>query len=584
MTYSSREYEHGETNWFRRVRTWSGANSILNWQLGIEWRWFVMKLLCVTACIAFGLKAVEVVNSSPTEPRNSSNNLEWESRANIVDRNGLVLATNVMTNSLFAQPNEMSNDTSRRRVANKLATLFPELDATILYRELADGRKFMWIRRQISPEQMQKVHELGEPGLQMGSHEARVYPQGRLAAHILGGIQYNKHSVQSAEMKGNAGVELSYDEFLRNRDASGELELSIDTKVQAVLRERLSGGISVYGANWGSAVLMDVDTGEVVAMVSLPDFDPNFRGDYFNQGGEQRDRLFNRPVQGLYEFGSVFKVFAAAQAIDLGLVGLETKISNRDFRIRSNTIRGAENRGPELTVREVIARSSNAGTARLALMVNQHAATNNTPSQRDFLASLGLQEISSIELTEARGVKPQWPSRWQDIETVTIAYGHGMAVSQVHLAAAYASLVNGGFQVMPTILKGQNNELNRVRVISEESSEAVVEMLRNVVLEGTARQAQKTTGYSVGGKTGTANKPIKGGYSEDKVLATFASVFPVEDPRYVLVVTLDEATSEDGTKWERSAGKTAVPLAGIIISEVAPLLGLRPRTPDEAEN
>ena len=279
--------------------------------------------------------------SDPTEPRAAVSEAgQWSQRAPIVDRNGVVLATNLPTHSLYAHPREMSNDASRRRVAEKLAALFDDLDEDKLYSRFADGRKFLWLKRRLTPEQRQAVHDMGEPGLYMGPRETRVYPSGRMAAHILGGTSYGKQAVYSAEVIGTAGVEKAKDRFLRDPEKKSQpLELSIDAKAQAVIWETLKAGIAVYSAKRGSAVLMDVHSGEIVAMVSLPDFDPNNRSDHFDFDSGQENPLFCDAVQGVFEFGSTFKIFAAVQAIDLGLVDIDTMVSNRDFRIGKYLIR-----------------------------------------------------------------------------------------------------------------------------------------------------------------------------------------------------------------------------------------------------
>ena len=397
-----------------------------------------------------------------------------------------------------------------------------------------------------------------------------MYPNGKLAAHILGGSSYGKQGVHAAEVVGTAGIEKAEDAFLRDpANDSMPLVLSIDAKVQAIVRESLYNATQIFKAKRGSAVLMDAHNGEILALASVPDFDPNNRTDNFKQGSGQENPLFCDAIQGVFELGSTFKIFVAVQALELGLADLDTPISNEWLKFGKYEIKGTERGDRTLTLKNVITKSSNSASARLALNIG-------AARQKQFLASLGLLEPTSLEVAEASQAKPLLPRRWNRLETATISYGHGLSVSPVHLAAAYSALVNGGYKVEPTILKGKNDGAGRLRVISETTSKKAVEMLRSVVTDGTGRQA-RMPGYSVGGKTGTADKPKPGGgYYPEKVLATFASVFPTEDVRYVLVVSLDEGTSGDGSKWARSAGKTAVPTAAIIISKVAPLLGLRP--------
>ncbi len=578
VTAGSGGYRQYRRHWLDGAKSWLRDGSLQSWSVRAEWRQSLLVFCFVLAFAVAGVRVALVAWSDPTEPRAVlSDSGQWSQRAPIVDRNGVVLAANLPTYSLYAHPHEISNEASRRRVARKLAALFDDLDEDTLYARFADGRKFLWLKQRLTPEQRQAVHDMGEPGIHMGPRETRVYPNGRMAAHILGGTSYGKQAVYSAEVIGTSGVEKAKDRFLRDPGKKSQpLVLSIDSRAQTIVSEKLKAAISVYSAQRGSAVLMDAHSGEIVAMVSLPDFDPNNRANYVDQDSGQESPLFCNAVQGVFEFGSTFKIFAAAQAIELGLVNADTLVSNRNFKIGKYQIKATEHDDGDLTVRDVIAKSSNAGSAGLALRIGKER-------QQQFLSDLGLLDVSGLELVEAGKVQPLRPRRWGDLETATISYGHGIAVSQVHLAAAYSSLVNGGYRVKPTIIKGGRADSPRVRVISEKTSVAAVEMLRAVVAGGTARSADLGE-YSVGGKTGTADKPKPGGgYYKDKVLATFAAVFPTEDPRYVLIVTLDDATSGDGTKWARSAGKTAAPTAGVIISEVSPLLGIRPKSRETAE-
>ncbi len=556
-------------------------SSLQSWSERIEVRQHLVAFCFLLAFAVVAGKIALVSWSEPHEPRTTwSGSSQLSQRAPIIDRNGVVLAINLPTFALYAHPHEMSPGRGARSAADKLAEVFGELDADRLYRRFTDGRKFLWIKQRMTPEQEQMVHDIGEPGLYLGTRETRVYPNGRLAAHILGGTSYGEQGVHAAEVIGTAGIERAEDAFLRDPANDGlPLELSIDAKVQAIVREKLYYATQVFQAKRASAVLMDAHNGEILALASIPDFDPNNRKDNFEQGSGQKNPLFCDAIQGVFELGSTFKIFAAVQALELGLANLDTPISNEWLQVGKYVIKGTERGDPTLSLKDVITKSSNSATARLALSIGG-------AKQKQFLASLGLLEPTELEVAEASLAKPLVPERWNNLETATISYGHGIAVSLVHLAAAYSALVNGGFRVTPTILKGKYDGTDRLRVISEANSRKAVEMLRSVVTDGTARQANMPA-YSVGGKTGTADKPKPhGGYYPEKVLATFVAAFPTEDVRYVLVVSLDEGTSGDGTKWARSAGKTAVPTAAIIIGKVAPLLGIRPadRTADTAGN
>jgi cell division protein FtsI (penicillin-binding protein 3) len=304
--------------------------------------------------------------------------------------------------------------------------------------------------------------------------------------------------------------------------------------------------------------------------VSLPHFDPNSRPAPAIKGDQSESPLFNRSVQGVYELGSTFKIFAAAQAIDLGLVSPLTVIDTKGpMRVGGYSIGEFRNKNyGALTVSDIIAKSSNRGTGRMALEIGPER-------QQDFLRSLGFFEPTSFEISEARRGTPLLPKRWTELSAVTISYGHGLSASPMHLAAAYAAIANGGIAVKPTILK-QDFLPTGKRVMREGTASAARAMLRKVVTEGTASMGD-VPGYSVGGKTGTADKPKpSGGYYDEKVITTFATIFPSHDPKYVLVVTLDEPVETSGDKPRRTAGWTAVPVAAEIIGRVAPLLGLRP--------
>ena len=508
--------------------------------------------------------------SEPMEPRSAAPGAAiLAQRADITDRNGRVLATNLVTHALYAQPKDMVDPA---RVARELAAIFPDLKEADLKRRLTDGRSFLWIKKKLSPEQMQKVHEIGDPGLLFGPREMRLYPNGKLAAHILGGASFGAEGVNSAEVIGTAGIEKLLDARLRDPAQTAEpLALSIDLTLQATVTEVLDAGMKMMNAKGAAAILMDVRTGEVLSLVSLPDFDPNDRPNPLVKGDPADSPLFNRAVQGVYELGSTFKIFAAAQAMELGLVNPDTLVDANAPMVwgkhRIKEFQG-KNYGPKLSVSDVIAKSSNVGTAHIALMIGGLR-------QQAFLKSLGFFEPSPLEMVEARSSKPLIPAKWPDIVTITASYGHGMSASPMHLASAYATIANGGVAVTPTLLR-RSSLPDGTRLLSERVSADAVAMLRGVVDHGTASYA-RIPGYPVAGKTGTADKPKRtGGYYKDKVVNTFASMFPASDPRYVLVVTLDEPVDTSGTEPRRTAGYTAVPVAAEVIRRTAPLMGLRP--------
>ncbi|MEL6236867.1 MAG: penicillin-binding protein 2 [Pseudomonadota bacterium] len=531
-----------------------------------EWRLTLLAFLLLAAFGAATLRMAVIAASDPGEPVVVQRDAPVSAaRADITDRHGRVLATNIVAHALYSEPSWMVDPVA---ATDGLMRIFPDLDRAWLTEKFA-RRKFFFIRQAISPEQMQKVHDLGEPGLKFAPREIRAYPAGRPVAHLVGHAGIRNPDVDAAELRGIAGVELTFDAWLSDprrftAPAPQALALSIDLTAQIALRDVLAAAIDRTGAKGAAGVVMDARTGEVLAMVSLPDFDPNDRPE------DPKDRrLFNRAAQGVYELGSTFKLITAAMVMERRLVGPDTLIDATSFRWAGLHVTDSHRMPPELPLREVIARSSNPATARLAVLAGAGA-------QKDLLERLGLFEPLSIELPAARQARPLLPPRWSEPYLMTISYGHGLAVTPLHLAAAYASLTNGGLRVQPTLLRDAPPPGEEARVISQATSAALRDMLRLAVTMGTGKQAD-VPGYRVAGKTGTAEKVApEGGYDEDRVLATFAAVLPADAPQLVVVVTLDEGSIEKyGQTW-RSAGWTAAPLAGETIRRVAPILGLRP--------
>lgn len=538
-------------------------------RLRAEGRLFVLGVMFFGAFLTIGIRMGALASSVPEEPRVvARGSAIVGQRSDIVDRNGRILATNLETHSLYAHPQDMIEPVE---TATKLAEIFPDLDQERLVKDFTGSRKFVWIRRHISPEQLQAVHDIGSPGLQFGPREMRLYPNGAIMAHVLGGARFGEEGVDSAEVIGVAGVEAHFDSYLRDPANEGApLELSLDLTVQATAEEVLDGGMRLMNAKGATSILMDIHTGEVISMVSLPDFDPNNRPRPLTTGDQSDSPLFNRAVQGVYELGSTFKIFAVAQGMELGLINPNTMIDTKGpMEWGRFKIRDFHDYGDELSTTDVIVKSSNIGTARVALMIG-------ADRQREFLGELGFLEPTTIEMVEAPTGTPLLPRNWSEISTMTISYGHGLSSSPLHLAAGYASLLNGGYRVQPTLLRQDAPERGE-QVVREAVSTRSRDMLRAVVDRGTASFGD-VPGYQVGGKTGTADKPREtgGGYYDDKVIATFASVFPSDDPKYVLIVTLDEPEIHAYEENRRTAGWTAVPVAAEMIRRTAPLLGLRP--------
>ena len=534
-----------------------------------EGRLLVLALVFMSAFVILGARMGLLAATTPVElARGVSENIS-SARADIVDRHGRVLATNLATHALYAETRRMVDP---QHAARALARIFPDIDGARMEARFTDpNRRFIWIRTRLSPEQVQAVHDIGEPGLLFGPREMRLYPNGRMAAHVLGGASFGQQGVRAAEVIGVAGAELFFEERLRDPEQIDKpLQLSLDLTVQATVTEVLEGGKQMLNARGATAVLMDIYSGEVISLVSLPDFDPNNRPPPPTEGEPADSPLFNRAVQGYYELGSVMKAFAVAQGLEEGTVTPETMIDTRGpltfgrFRIRD-----FRNYGPQLSVKDVMVKSSNIGTARIMQPIGAER-------QQEFLRKFGFLDTMPLELAEAARARPLLPARWSDLSVMTISYGHGLSTSPLALAAGYATLVNGGYRVTPTLLKTEALQPGPL-VISARTSAQKRLMLHQVVQEGTASFA-RIPGYPVGGKTGSADKPNPrgGGYKKDAVLATFASVFPSHEPRYVLVVTLDEPVDTTGPEPRRTAGWTAVPVSAEITRRVAPLLGLRP--------
>ncbi|MEX3315868.1 peptidoglycan D,D-transpeptidase FtsI family protein [Sulfitobacter sp. PS-8MA] len=534
-----------------------------------EGRLLVLSVCFLCAFTVIGGRMGHLAMSEPSEPRGyAPGAVISASRADITDRNGSLLATNFQTHALYAQPRHMIDPEA---AAKKLVKVFPDLKEERLIKDFTGKRKFLWVKKKISPEQMQAVHDIGDPGLLFAPRDMRLYPNGTLAAHVLGGASFGKEGVHAAEVIGVAGVEKYFDDYLRDpANGAKPLELSLDLTVQAAAERVLYGGMKLMNAKGATSILMDVHTGEVISVASLPDFDPNNRPRPLTEGDASDSPLFNRAVQGVYELGSTFKIFAAAQAVELGLFNADTIIdTSGPMKVGGFRIGEFRNKNyGKLSVADIIVHSSNRGTGRLALEIG-------VERQQEFLKSLGFFEPTPFEIVEASGGKPLLPSRWTDLSSVTISYGHGLSSTPMHLAAGYAAIANGGRVVKPTLLKQARPQLGP-RVMSEETAAQARMMLRKVVTDGTASFAE-VPGYQIAGKTGTADKPKPtGGYYDDKVINTFASIFPINDPKYVLIVTLDEPVETSGPRPRRTAGWTAVPVAAEMVRRIAPLLGLRP--------
>lgn len=532
-----------------------------------DWR-LILLIGCFCLCYAavvvnMGLLAA----TDPTEPvLGDANSGGRAVRGEIIDRNGNLLAANLPAWSLYAHPRVMKEPV---RVADALDAIFPDIDRETLLKKLTGKRRFVWIKRPITPREKQLVHDLGFPGLHFGNREIRIYPAGRTAAHIVGAVRPEREDVRQTELVGSAGIEKHFDERLRDPGlVDTPVQLALDLSVQQAVRDVLGQGMKRLTAKGGAVILMKARTGEIVSMVSLPDFDPNEKPVFF-RGRAEDDPRFNMPAQGRYELGSTFKVLTAAMALEAGVAKSSTVIQTpRVLKFGRHRIGESHRMPTQMSIEDIVVKSSNVGSARLSMMIG-------TRKFQTFLRELGMLDPSGLELAEAARTRPLLPEYWTDLSSMTIAFGHGLSVSPVHLAAAYATLANDGRRILPTLLKGGNP--SGEQIFSKETSREMLRIMRQVVVRGTARRAE-VEGFEIGGKTGTAEKPgRRGGYDRNRVIASFASVFPTSEPEYALIVSLDEPTDRSGPKPVRSAGKTAVPVAAEIVRRVTPLLGMRPR-------
>lgn len=475
-------------------------------------------------------------------------------RADIIDRNGVILASSLPTASLYADPSEVIDPHGAVR---KIAEVFPEIDRATLTKNLLKGGRFLWIKRNLSPDQQMMANRLGIPGFSFIREEQRVYPHGKLTAHILGATDIDGNGV--------AGVEKFFDQKLRTPE--DDLRLSLDIRVQSILRTELAAAVAEFKAIGAAGVVLDVHTGEVVAMVSLPDFDPN------EINHASMDARFNRVTKGVYEMGSTFKLFTAAMALDSGTIDMKGGYDATDpIRIARFTINDFHAQKRWLTVPEIIVHSSNIGAAKMAVDVG-------TEGQQRYLKQFGLLSPSTLELPELG--RPLTPYRWREINTMTISYGHGIAVTPVHLASAIGALVNGGMMYPATLLKsGSKPQHQGERVISEETSDKMRLLMRLVVANGTGRKAE-AKGYVVGGKTGTAEKQIGGKYKKSAKISSFVGAFPIHAPRYVVFAMVDEPIGNKSTFNYATGGWVAAPVVKRVVAQIGPLLGIMPYNNDE---
>jgi cell division protein FtsI (penicillin-binding protein 3) len=522
-------------------------------------------LMCL-AFLVISARLIEVAAFKAGDARQAHNLVishQAVSRADIRDRNGVVLATTLAVPSLYANSKDVlgtpKDPQKARDAAHRLVQLLPDLNEADVYQKLISEKSFIWLKRRLTPRQEDAVNRLGIPGLEFQQEEMRVYPQGNTAAHIVGYV--------GIDNKGLGGIERSFDEALKSRQEP--LDLTVDLRIQAILREEISRQIADFRAEGGSGIIMDVNTGEVLALVSLPDFDPN------DPGGSPKENLFNRVTLGTYEIGSVFKIFTTAMALDAHVTNMTSGYDATDpIKVGRFTIHDDHAQRRWLTVPEIFMYSSNIGAAKMALDVGAER-------QRDFLARLGLLKTPSFELPEVAA--PLLPEHWASVNVMTIGFGHGISVSPLQIASAVSAVVNGGTLHRATLMKGASGAAAPAQqVLSTATSVDMRRLLRLVVEKGTGKLAE-APGYLVGGKTGTAEEVEGRRYATHDLMSSFAGVFPINNPRYFVMISIDKPHGNAKSAGFATGGWVAAPGVARTVERMASLVGIQPIDEDSPE-
>jgi cell division protein FtsI (penicillin-binding protein 3) len=536
-------------------------------------RLFFVMIVFTTVCLLLSLRVVYVsvlrgnvyYGSTASSLTNDSSNEEVEPllnrRAEIIDRNGTLLAVNLSTASLYANPKTILDIDD---AVKKLTGIFTDIEPEKMRQKLLAGKSFVWIKRNLTPDEQYKVNALGLPGLYFKEEEKRVYPHKELMAHVLGMV--------NVDGQGLSGIEKQFNMYLGGtNDAGGvnePLRLSIDVRVQSVVHDALMKAMVNFKTLAASGIVMDANTGEIVAMVSLPDFDIN------NAGSASDEAKFNRSTLGVYEMGSTFKTFNMALGFELGDLDMkDTYDVSTPIKVGSFHIRDYHQVKKVLTVPEVFIHSSNIASAEIAMKIGPD-------EQKKFLERLGLLDEVDIELPEKS--RTLYPSNWSKVSSMTISYGHGIAVTPMHVVKATAAMVNGGILNPVTLLrKDHYSFIKGERVISEATSSKVRKLMRWVVKYGTGAKAD-VAGYMVGGKTGSADKVSDGKYDKKINISSFVGAFPINNPQYVVLVMLDAPVGNASTGGFTTGGMVAAPVVNDIIKYMSPIVGIIPV--DETDN
>ncbi|MBP9692048.1 MAG: penicillin-binding protein 2 [Alphaproteobacteria bacterium] len=474
-------------------------------------------------------------------------------RADIVDRNGELLATSLKTSSLYANARVILD---AKEAADKLSQVLPELNHKETLQRLQSGKGFVWLARHLTPQKQAEIIRLGIPGVYFQQDDRRVYPHGELFSHVLG--------YTNIDNQGLGGVERKFNESLLSTENT--LQLSLDIRVQHVLRDELLAGIDRFKAQGGAGMVMDVRTGEIIAMVSLPDFDPNQVG----KMGSEKEALFNRLTLGTYEMGSSFKIFNTALYLERGGNLFARFDVSAPFQIGRFKITDFPRpiRYP-VTAAEIFMESSNIGAIKMAMQIG-------AAGQRDFFEKLGFFSTPSLEISEIGS--PLFPKQWTETTSKTAAYGYGISITPLQLVTAIAGIVNDGMMQVPTLLKADiSKSQTGKRVVSEKTSEIMRKLMYMIVKQGKSKKAQ-VVGYEVGGKTGTANTLKGKSYAKGQNNASFVGAFPMSSPQYIVLIMVDRPQAIKETYGFNAAGWNAAPIAGKVIGRIVSLLQVAPRS------
>ncbi|MDP4024277.1 penicillin-binding protein 2 [Methylobacterium sp. NEAU 140] len=523
----------------------------------------------VFGAISTKLLMTAIFGEPPSQEHRAAATASTAFRPDIVDRNGEILATDIRTVSVFAEP---GNIYDKDEAVELLTAVLPELNASELRTKLTQkpGKKgvgFVWVKRELTPKQQAEVHRLGIPGIGFLPDHKRVYPNGFAAAHILGATNLDGVGIAGIEKYiDSTGLQALNSAGLVAKQADLKpVQLSLDLRAQFAVRDELAKGIEHFKAKAGASMILDVRTGEVIALVSMPDFDPNDPKDALSP-----DRI-NRMNVGVYEMGSTFKAMTLAMALDSGKYNVNSTFDTRGGVLNWGRQKIHEYHGTNrvITMPEVFTHSSNIGSAKMALGVG-------VPGHKAFLKRMGLTDRLRTELPESAA--PIVPQRWTEINTITIAFGHGIAVAPLQAAAAVGAIVNGGELITPTFLKASADDVraHATRVLSPQTSEAMRYIMRLNAAEGSAKKASVPY-YFVGGKTGTAEKVIGGRYNKNRLFTTFMAAAPMNDPKYLFVTIMDEPQGLPESGGYATAAWNSGVVTGKVIERVAPILGLPPQ-------